>query len=113
MLKYIGYYAELPLGLPKGIEDHITSRIHQDFFTNGWCGGGGTILVLPCMVIGNGLEGGVGGWSGRMGWEEGWEGGVGGWVGWEDGWEGGVRGWSGRMEWEDRVGGWGTKTGME
>ena len=35
VLKYIGYYAELPLCLPKYIEDHITSRMYQDTLSNG------------------------------------------------------------------------------
>ena len=27
VLKYIGYYAELPVGLPKTLEDHIVAKV--------------------------------------------------------------------------------------
>ena len=35
MLKYIGYYAELPVGLPKAIEDQIVQDVQTTPFNQG------------------------------------------------------------------------------
>ena len=35
MLKYIGYYAELPLGLPKSMEDQIIQDMQKENLSQG------------------------------------------------------------------------------